>query len=102
MEIKRINRICKVMGYGETHPLHIIADDNKDYILKTKIKTFDADDDYIASSKELFAEILSYIYLNFLHYHIVSATFQNNHAKIMPNKQGYPRWTAYILCSIAP
>lgn len=68
METKRISRICRVMGYGMTYPLHVIADDNKDYILKTKVKTFVSDDDYIASHKELFAEILSYIYLNFLHF----------------------------------
>lgn len=68
MEIKRISRICRVMGYGETHPLHIITDDNQDYILKTKIKTFDSGDIPISSSKGLFAEFLSYIYLSFLHF----------------------------------
>lgn len=49
-----------------TCPLHIIADDGKDYILKTRIKTFDSNDKPFTSSKELFAEIFSYLYLNAL------------------------------------
>lgn len=54
------------MGYGMTCPLHIVADDGKDYILKTRIKTFDSNDEPFTSSKELFAEIFSYLYLNAL------------------------------------
>lgn len=66
VERKLINRIQRVMGYGMTCPLHIIADDGKDYILKTRIKTFDSNDKPFTSSKELFAEIFSYLYLNAL------------------------------------
>lgn len=54
------------MGYGMTCPLHIVADDGKDYILKTRIKTFDSNDKPFTSSKDLFAEIFSYLYLNTL------------------------------------
>lgn len=49
-----------------TCPLHIVADDGKDYILKTRIKAFDSNDKPFTSSKELFAEIFSYLYLNAL------------------------------------
>ncbi len=49
-----------------TCPLHIVANDGKDYILKTRIKTFDSNDKPFTSSKELFAEIFSYLYLNAL------------------------------------
>ncbi|WP_147289242.1 MULTISPECIES: HipA family kinase [Helicobacter] len=66
MERKLINRIQRVMGYGMTCPLHIVANDGKDYILKTRIKTFDSNDKPFTSSKELFAEIFSYLYLNAL------------------------------------
>lgn len=65
-EVKLINKIHRVMGYGMTCPLHVIADDGKDYILKTRIKTFDSNDKSFASSKELFAELFSYFYLQAL------------------------------------
>lgn len=65
LEIKAINRINKVMGYGATYPIHIVADDSKDYILKTKIRNFD-DSGFIPSSKELFTELFSYLYLHTL------------------------------------
>lgn len=57
VERRLINKIQRVMGYGMTCPLHIVADDGKDYILKTRIKTFDSNDEPFTSSKELFAEI---------------------------------------------
>ncbi|MCX2683391.1 hypothetical protein OQH60_05925 [Campylobacter sp. MIT 21-1685] len=66
MEAKLINKIQRVMGYGMTCPLHIVADDGKDYILKTRIKIFDTNDKPFTSSKELFAEIFSYFYLQAL------------------------------------
>lgn len=66
VEVKLINKIHRVMGYGMTCPLHIIANDRKDYILKTRIKTFDSNDKPFASSKELFAELFSYFYLQAL------------------------------------
>lgn len=66
VERRLINKIQRVMGYGMTCPLHIVADDGKDYILKTRIKTFDSNDEPFTSSKELFAEIFSYLYLNAL------------------------------------
>ena len=66
VEAKLINKIQRVMGYGMTCPLHIVADDGKDYILKTRIKTFGTNDEPPTSSKELFAEIFSYFYLQAL------------------------------------
>lgn len=66
LEIKTIIRIVRVMGYGMSNPIHIIADDNKDYILKTKIIHIDDDNNLQISSKELFVEIFSYLYLKAL------------------------------------
>lgn len=63
LETKSISRIVRVMGYGMSCPIHIIADDGKDYILKTKIAQLDDDDNIQISAKELFTEIFSYIYL---------------------------------------
>lgn len=63
LETKSISRIVRVMGYGMSCPIHIIADDDKDYILKTKIVRLDDDGNPQISAKELFTEIFSYIYL---------------------------------------
>lgn len=66
LETKSISRIVRVMGYGMSCPIHIIADDGKDYILKTKIAQLDDDDNIQISAKELFTEIFSYLYLHTL------------------------------------
>lgn len=66
LETKSITRIVRVMGYGMSCPIHIVADDNKDYILKTKIAKLDDDDNLQISAKELFTEIFSYLYLRVL------------------------------------
>lgn len=66
LEIKSISRIVRVMGYGMSCPIHIIANDGKDYILKTKIAQLDDDDNIQISAKELFTEIFSYLYLHTL------------------------------------
>ena len=66
LKTKSIARIVRVMGYGMSCPIHIIADDDKDYILKTKIVTLDGNENVQISAKELFAEIFSYIYLKTL------------------------------------
>lgn len=63
LETKSITRIVEVMGYGMSCPIHIIADDGKDYILKTKITQLDDDNNLQISAKELFTEIFSYLYL---------------------------------------
>ena len=66
LQKKSIVRIVRVMGYGMSCPIHIIADDNKDYILKTKIVSLDDDNNLQISAKELFTEIFSYLYLRAL------------------------------------
>ncbi len=66
LETKSIIRIVRVMGYGMSCPIHIIADDGKDYILKTKIAQLDDDGNIQISAKELFTEVFSYLYLHTL------------------------------------
>lgn len=73
MDIKRmkIDRIVKVMEYGATCPLHVIAEDKKDYVLKTKQALHGKNDEIEINMKDLFTEIFSYMYLHELKVDII-------------------------------
>ncbi|MCI6313118.1 MAG: hypothetical protein MR591_04950 [Helicobacter sp.] len=62
IETRDIDRIIKVMDYGVTYPILIVANNDKQYILKTRQVL----DGTSVCAKNLFIEIFSYLYLDLL------------------------------------